>query len=148
MTPVTTRCQPYLELSLTVEHSEVSRARQAVVRALEDLGYESLIDDAVVIVSELATNAIRETEERLRHLTRKYIIASRVKVLLHKNEGHPVVEVWDPFPDHIPEVQVADFVMESGRGLFIVGHLAKDWGYVHRTDEQGRTWKSVWAVLK
>ncbi|WP_051713453.1 ATP-binding protein [Spirillospora albida] len=145
MAPVTIK-RPHLELALTVDPTEVSRARRAVSRALEDLGHPDLVEDAQQIVSELVTNALRETTEKLSHLTREYLAACRVKFLVHENDGHPTVEVWDMFPDEIPMPQQADLDMESGRGLFIVRSLAKEWGYVHRFDAE-RVWKSVWAVL-
>ncbi|GAA2450608.1 hypothetical protein GCM10010191_80740 [Actinomadura vinacea] len=148
MTSVTAIRPPHLELSLTVDRSEVSRARRAAARALKDLGYPELVENAQLIVSELVTNALHLTDNRLSHLSRDYVAQSRVRFQVHENDGHPAVEVWDAFPDEIPLVLSPGSIAEQGRGLHIVAHLAKEWGYVLRTDEIRRTWKCVWAVLR
>ncbi len=140
--------KPHLELLLTVDHSEVSRARTAVVRALEDLGFDDLVDDAMVIVSELATNALRVTDQQVRRFQQRYREMVRVRFRVYENQGHPTVEVWDAFPNEIPQDKPEDPETENGRGLQIVQALADQWGYLHRNDDQGRTWKAVWAVLK
>ncbi|MFD0684333.1 ATP-binding protein [Actinomadura fibrosa] len=143
MTTVTAIRPPYLELALTVDRSEGSRARQAVTRALCDLGHAGLVDDACVIVSELVTNAIVETEKRLIFLARDFLTTSRIKLRLYADSGRIVVEVWDELPDKIPRPRLPDIGEEGGRGLNIVAQLSAKWGYSHTCG-----WKRVWALLE
>lgn len=54
----------------------------------------------------------------------------------------PLIEVWDE-NQQLPIVNVPDLISESGRGLFLVAHLAKQWGY-YLPPEGG---KVVWCEL-
>ncbi|WP_158642353.1 ATP-binding protein [Actinomadura sp. WAC 06369] len=143
MTPVTATRPPRLELTLTVNRSEVSRARHAVARTLEDLGRPELVADASLIVSELVTNAIQQSEETLGCLARNYLVSSRIMVKLYaSSDGWSAVEVWDAFPHKPPQAQATPLHQEGGRGLFVVGELSQKWGYY-----LNGAWKCVWAVL-
>jgi anti-sigma regulatory factor (Ser/Thr protein kinase) len=143
MTTVTATRPPYLELALTVDRSEVSRSRQAVARALRDLGHTSLVDDACVIVSELVTNAILETEKRLTFLARDFLTSSRIKLKLYADGGRILLEVWDALPNEVPRLRLPDIGEEGGRGLNIVAQLSAKWGYGSVCG-----WKCVWALLE
>jgi anti-sigma regulatory factor (Ser/Thr protein kinase) len=97
-----------------------------------DLG--SQVDDVRLVVSELATNAVRARSGAAR-------IIFRISLLT--GQGPILVEMTDPFPGR-PELRDAADSDESGRGLFIVRMLAENCGY--RDEPDGG--KTVWATLR
>jgi hypothetical protein len=117
-------------------------AREFTVATLDEWRLESLTEDAVVIASELATNAILHgtpaaTEdvangpERARVELSWCLQASRLICVVTDQAGTP------------PAVAAQDPEAESGHGLQIVGALAVAWGWtVLGTGE-----KAVWAAL-
>jgi anti-sigma regulatory factor (Ser/Thr protein kinase) len=105
-------------------------ARTFVRHHLLSLGFPELIADACAIVTELVTNAIRETPDR------------EVWVFLSPNDGRPLLEVWDSSPQP-PFLRADDLLADGGRGLRIVKALSADCGY--RILING---KVIWARLK
>ncbi|MFP3969447.1 ATP-binding protein [Actinomadura fulvescens] len=129
--------RPYLQINLTRSWTEVSRARAAVGRALQDLGLPELIDDARLVVSELVTNAIDASA------------AGRVIFSVYENDGRPLVEVWDSEITRFPQPLRPPQTALGGRGLLVVEELAADWGYrLAQLAPSGPTLKCVWALLK
>ena len=59
---------------------------------------------------------------------------------LHKDRI--LIEVWD-CTDAVPEVTMPDDQAVSGRGMFLVDTLTKEWGVRHE-DQGGKT---VWATI-
>lgn len=117
-------------------------AREFTVVTLRKWQLEALIEDAVVIASELATNAIRhgtptamggtagEPEGRVE--LSWCLQASRLICVVTDQTGKP------------PALAAADPEAESGHGLQIVGALAVAWGWtILGTGE-----KAVWAALE
>ena len=104
-------------------------ARQFVAGALRRSGHdESLIDDAQLVVSELATNAIRHAGSAFSVTTR--VGESSVRISLHDaSSAEP--RLRDEGPRAI-----------SGRGLTLIAALAAGWG-AELTSEG----KTVWAEL-
>ena len=103
----------------------VSRARQLVDRLPRAA---AKFDDVRLIVSELASNAIRHARTRFRVALRHFGDVVRVEVT-DRSDGQPVVcqpESTDP----------------HGRGLFIVAALARRWGV---EPEPGG--KTIWAEV-
>ncbi|GAA2321726.1 ATP-binding protein [Streptomyces kunmingensis] len=93
------------------------------------------LDTAILLVSELATNAVRHGPAR----EREFEIA--VTVLA---DGSCFIEVSDEStadPEMRPPRAPDD---ESGRGLHLVDALAEAWGVWHR----GRYGKTVWALVR
>jgi anti-sigma regulatory factor (Ser/Thr protein kinase) len=86
------------------------------------------IEDAVLIVSEMVTNAIRHC-------------AGAVILHLSRAADYIRIEVTDSSP-HKPRLIDAPPDAESGRGLRIISQLATRWGY----SPTGRG-KLVWADL-
>jgi anti-sigma regulatory factor (Ser/Thr protein kinase) len=109
----------------TVE--EVSRARSFARDLLSDWGIEA--DDVILVVSELAANAIRHAD-------------SEFEVSLRNAGDAIVVEVTDSAAS-LPVLLTAPPTLMAGRGLLIVDQLARSWG-VRRTPEGGKT---VWAEI-
>jgi anti-sigma regulatory factor (Ser/Thr protein kinase) len=106
----------------------VSAARRFVTDALPASTERDLLDDAELVVSELATNAVRHASSAFRLSIRRDGPSVRVAVedgdRRSPRERHPSPE------EH------------SGRGVGIVGTLASRWGY-----DVGDDGKVVWAEL-
>ncbi|MGW4516518.1 SpoIIE family protein phosphatase [Streptomyces sp. NPDC004393] len=116
----------------------VRAALSAWAEAAEpDTFTERLADDALVVVSELVTNAVV-------HAGTDVDIVCR----LHETEDEPpglLVEVSDHHPSRPVRDDAAEHtygIPEYGRGLRLVGALATAWGITYRTAT-----KTVWAQL-
>ncbi|ELS53125.1 SpoIIE family protein phosphatase [Streptomyces viridochromogenes] len=95
---------------------------------------DRLVDDAVVAVSELVTNAVV-------HAGTEVELACR----LEEDTGALLVEVLDHHPSRAPrdaELDAPYETPEHGRGLRLVSRLAESWGVTYRTGA-----KTVWARL-
>jgi anti-sigma regulatory factor (Ser/Thr protein kinase) len=55
------------QLQLPAEPASISHARRFVRGAVESLGAEAAVDDAVLLISELATNALLHARSPLHH---------------------------------------------------------------------------------
>lgn len=101
---------------------------------------DSLLDgcpaaaDAALLVSEVATNAIRHTSSGSTCGT------LQVSVLLADHEVR--IAVTDEGTSLVPRLSVADADHEGGRGLCLVDAMSDDWGTAG--DETGRV---VWFRL-
>jgi anti-sigma regulatory factor (Ser/Thr protein kinase) len=115
------------DLDLPGQPESVSRARDFVRQRLLAHGLAHLVDDVMLVVSELAANAVKYAQ-------------TPFKVSLQSVEQALLLKVVDGSPRglvHVP-AQVLDI---SGRGLTIVALLNHDWG----VDAQAGGGKSVWA---
>jgi serine/threonine-protein kinase RsbW len=109
----------------------VTEARRFITSLLRDW---PAVDTAELIVSELATNAIRHTASGRfggRFLVSVQAHPDRLWLGVLDEGGHSSPLVFRHSPDG-----------EDGRGLLLVSSLAIDWGVWG--DERGRT---VWAAL-
>ncbi|MFC5750592.1 ATP-binding protein [Actinomadura rugatobispora] len=110
----------------------VKEARDFVALVFGGWGVEDFV--ARVVVSELATNAIR-------HGAREGdVVVVRV---FRRDETHAVIEVWDRGVES-PELQPENHTAESGRGLLLMDQLVVRWG-VRPLSEGG---KVVWAEIE
>ncbi|MFD8478802.1 ATP-binding protein [Kitasatospora sp. NPDC059673] len=112
----------------------VRLARRDVDRAVQGWGWEpdsSGVDDLVVIVSELVTNAVLHASVPRRD----------VLVRLRQIEDRCRVEVVDGRPDLLPTT-VLQPSKESGRGLLLVRKLSADMGVKRAGGD-----KIVWAEV-
>jgi anti-sigma regulatory factor (Ser/Thr protein kinase) len=120
--------------SLTVpgrpEH--VREARSFVAKALGEL--HPGLDNAILLTSELVTNAVTHSSSRCEGGT--------VTVLVVESDGGVRVEVADAGSDLSAPVVRGDVYASDGHGLFLVQTLADQWGYVR---EKGGT--TVWFWL-
>ncbi|MEV2212536.1 ATP-binding SpoIIE family protein phosphatase [Streptomyces sp. NPDC050997] len=97
----------------------------------EHLG-DRLAGDAVVVVSELVTNAVVHAGTDVEVVCR-----------LEAETGSLVVEVLDHHPSRAPrDAEPSYETPEYGRGLRLVAALAESWGVTYRTGA-----KTVWARL-
>jgi anti-sigma regulatory factor (Ser/Thr protein kinase) len=115
-------------LHLAGHLSEVARARRLTVSWADRTGCDT--DDAALLVTEVATNALRHGGPG---------VDLWVRPLL---DGGLRVEIVDGRSDAVPRVRHPDADAEGGRGMLIVAALARDWG----TDRLSAG-KTVWFEL-
>ena len=110
------------------EPSAVAAARGFAQRAVRRLACPECADDALLVVSELVTNAIRAGAQRIGvDITRDGTVL-RIRVT-DDGVGWPRMHRPGPNTAH-------------GRGLVLVAAVAADWGVEPRT-----AGKEVWAAL-
>ncbi|WP_234422346.1 SpoIIE family protein phosphatase [Streptomyces sp. NRRL F-6674] len=112
----------------------VATARSFVRDTLQGWGFADIVDDAVVLTSELVTNAVVHA-------------GTSADVLCLRTEDGVRVEVSDLYPDREVPVQSSAVSMgspdrEGGRGLQLCAALATRWGV-----EYTPTHKQVWFQL-
>ncbi|MEV7611322.1 SpoIIE family protein phosphatase [Streptomyces sp. NPDC089799] len=112
----------------------VASARAFVRDTLQGWGFADVVDDAVVLTSELVTNAVVHA-------------GTRADVLCLRSGDNVRVEVADRYPDReLPVLphdrSYADPDRENGRGLLLCAALASRWGV-----EYTATCKRVWFRL-
>jgi anti-sigma regulatory factor (Ser/Thr protein kinase) len=112
------------------EAQSPGEARRAVRAFCAEHAIVDVVDDAELLASEVMTNACR-------------IAKGPVTMFLVADDGALVVIVSDDNVDRLPAVPALSGPMaESGRGLFVLDHLAGAWG---STTSCGR--KNVWFRL-
>jgi anti-sigma regulatory factor (Ser/Thr protein kinase) len=115
------------DLELAIQPVSASRARDFVRARLVEQGLTHLEDDVVLVVSELATNAMVHAR-------------TPFTVCLQAFEHTLLLEVEDG--SRVGPVALAARELDcSGRGLTIVTLLSRSWGVNARADGG----KSVWA---
>ena len=120
--------------SLTIpgrpEH--VREARAFVAKALGEL--HPALDAAVLLTSELVTNAVMHSSSRC--------YGGTITVLIMDSSGGLRIEVADQGSDLSSPVVRGDVYASDGHGLFLVQTIADQWGYLR--DDSGTT---VWFWL-
>jgi serine phosphatase RsbU (regulator of sigma subunit)/anti-sigma regulatory factor (Ser/Thr protein kinase) len=117
-----------VHLHLAGHLSEVARARRLTVQVAEGLGVD--LDDAALLVTEVATNALRHG-------------GPGVDLWLRSVEdGGLRVEIVDGRAESLPRLRTPDDDDEGGRGLLLVSALARSWG-----SERLSAGKCVWFEL-
>jgi CheY-like chemotaxis protein/anti-sigma regulatory factor (Ser/Thr protein kinase) len=109
--------------------SSVPEAREFVRGLLRDWGADHLFDEASLIVTELAANAVLHA-------------GSPYEVRLTHADGMLRIEVADEDPG-TPEPQPFSAVAETGRGIVLVAAVSASWGIDARPDG-----KVTWAELR
>ncbi|MEW2113801.1 ATP-binding protein [Streptomyces sp. NPDC005474] len=114
---------------------QVAEARHFVADLLEDEASD-LVADAVLVVGELAANAVRHT--------RSGWYRGWFLVIVGFADDFVRIQVIDQGGDSEPRVRsVNNSVNAGGRGLLIVSACAKDWGVKDRSAGA----RCVWADL-
>lgn len=114
------------ETVLAADAASASRARDFIFLHLVEHDLLDLVPDVVLVVSELAPNAMRHAQ-------------TPFTVILHRAEQSLLVMVQDGSAEAPPRVS-SGAVDTAGRGLWIVDTVSRDWGV---TAADGA--KSVWA---
>ncbi|MGW1531110.1 ATP-binding protein [Streptomyces aureus] len=122
-------CRPFPGLP-----QQVAEARYFVAALMEAEG-PRMVENAVFIVSELASNAVRHSRSGRK--------GGWFLVIVVLDDDRVRIEVIDEGGDDRPQLLAAnDWEEEGGRGLLLMATCAKDWGVKERM--HGR---SVWAEL-
>ena len=111
--------------------NQVARARLFVGQVL---GGCPAADDAVLLTSELVTNAITHTASGT---------GGKVVVTVYRAGTRVRVEVRDDGSDQVPAVRPHGPAGQSGYGLGLVELIAQCWGY-----RGGRRGRIVWFMLE
>jgi len=121
--------------SLTIpgrpEH--VREARAFVAKALGEL--HPGLDNAVLLTSELVTNAVMHS--------RSHCDGGTVTLLIVESGGGVRIEIADEGSEVSSPVVRGDVYASDGHGLYLVQTLADQWGYLR--DDSGTT---VWFWLR
>jgi anti-sigma regulatory factor (Ser/Thr protein kinase) len=110
---------------------QVRHARDFVGRVLDEC---PAADDATLLASELATNAINHTASGL---------GGKFAVTVYRADTRVRVEVSDDGSVETPHARPDDRAGESGFGLSLVELVARRWGH-----EGGRLGRVVWFELE
>jgi anti-sigma regulatory factor (Ser/Thr protein kinase) len=109
-------------------------AREFTVATLSGWNLENLAEEAVIIATELVTNAIKHGA-----------VAGHGQVeLAWQRHATRVICIVVDGSARPPVLAVADVSAESGRGLLVIQALAASWGWMM----VGATQKAVWAALQ
>ncbi|MGW2532485.1 ATP-binding protein [Streptomyces sp. NPDC001595] len=126
------------ELRITVSEEGVAQARAFTRDTLRDWSLGHRTDDAALVVTELAANAV------VHAVPRAAADDSEVWLGLTRGTDHLTLTVSDPGdtpPVYAPHGAFA--FAEHGRGLCIVDALSEEWGWIPRPPAG----KTVWARL-
>ncbi len=110
---------------------QIAKARDFTRRVLASC---PVLDEAVLLVSEPATNALEHTATGS---------GGHFDVLIYRDETLLIIAVRDEGSDKAPATRPPDELAEDGRGLGLVELIAERWG--HCGTERGRT---VWGRLR
>ncbi len=131
---MTARLRGARRVTLPPDSRSARLARRHVTSACEDAGLTDVLDDALLIVTELVTNAVVHA-------------GTNVELFLDTSGPGLRGEVLDQGGGTLPvlggdDLDPAEDTREGGRGLFLLDVLASSWGTNH-----GPTGKSVWFRL-
>jgi len=115
---------------LPPEGRSASAARRVVEQALHEAGLAVLLDDALLLVTELVTNAVVHAGTALELHIELGTGTVRIEVVDHSAGSLPMLH-GDP-----------ESPREGGRGIFLLDVLAQEWGTRHFAGG-----KSVWFSL-
>lgn len=104
-------------------------ARRATSARLSEWGLAVCADDALLVVSELVTNAVRHGRE---------------PIVLHlSTRGELVlIAVQDGLTTRLPAPRGLTHTQPSGRGMHLVSAVSQRWGW-----DRGQNYKVVWAEI-
>ncbi|WP_405985620.1 ATP-binding protein [Streptomyces sp. NBC_00872] len=111
----------------------VALARLELRKALAGWGLSELEDSAVLIVSELLSNA---------RLHARVTPEQTIETRYFRSSGALRIEVHDGSPER-PQPRMPDPAALDGRGLLLVDALADEWGVADRAGPG----KMIWASL-
>jgi anti-sigma regulatory factor (Ser/Thr protein kinase) len=104
-------------------------ARDAVRAALAEWQMPYCLDDALIVASELSTNAVRHG-------------SGPITLTLRADDGNLWIIVRDAQPTALPEPKALTETESGGRGLHLVSAVSLRWGW-----ERQDSTKTVWAEV-
>jgi anti-sigma regulatory factor (Ser/Thr protein kinase) len=110
---------------------QVAAARDFV---RQTIGPVPVLDEAVLLVSELCTNALQHTSSGE---------GGTFEVVVLRDRRVVRVDVRDNGSGHVPTAHAVDSFSEAGRGLGLVDLIADRWGYIAEFQSGGnlpRAW--------
>ncbi|MFD5536672.1 ATP-binding protein [Streptomyces sp. NPDC127079] len=138
----------FSRLELACEPTAVGWARLHAKNILKQWDVpKSVVDDALLVVSELATNAVRHSRKPEepppwagQSTIRRFVLA------LWRYPDHVQIYVQDE--DRTPPIMRDSTALDSnGRGLHLVDNLSSKWGYTFPTPDPS-SGKVVWAQIE
>jgi anti-sigma regulatory factor (Ser/Thr protein kinase) len=117
----------------------VREAREFARDGLARWGLAAMCDDVGLVVSELVTNALRHAVGG----ADRFAGDTPIRLGLLRTGGRLTCAVADP-SDGVPMPGEADFVSQSGRGLYLVAAFSDSWSW---TPLYGHG-KVVWASFR
>lgn len=110
---------------LDAEPEQVAVARRAVARTLERWGFAGIVEDVKLCVSEAFTNAVLYAGGKITVTVRAD--GPRVTIEVQDgSSGRPTLRVpAESGPSDAPDLPA---IANGGRGIFLITHLADDWG--------------------
>jgi anti-sigma regulatory factor (Ser/Thr protein kinase) len=138
MNPTLTSVLTSRHVRLAALPSAVPWARRVLRHMLREWQLESWSDPALLLVSELVTNAVQASVSGVGPDPASH---QMVSLTLELTETSLLMKVRDASPG-LPVLSEADVTGDRGRGLLLVDFLADAWG--HYTAGQG---KVVWCEL-
>ena len=118
-------------LRLPADHRSPAAARAAVREVLQETGLGDLLDEALLLTTELSTNGVIHAGTEL-----------DVDVIADGDGLTVSVTDYKGGPIETSMVRPADELAEHGRGLLLVDQFATAWGTTHNTHGKG-----VWFRL-
>jgi hypothetical protein len=109
---------------------QVAHARRFVAQTLDGC---PIVDEAVLCVSELASNALAHTASGR---------GGEFEVIVCRGEASALLAVYDDGSDTPPTARGLDATSENGRGLGVVALTASRWGHFG-----GRSGRVVWFEM-
>jgi anti-sigma regulatory factor (Ser/Thr protein kinase) len=116
-------------LTIPGRPEHVREARAFVAKALGEL--HPSLDTAVLLTSELVTNAVMHSSSRC--------LGGMVGVRVLESAGGLRIEVTDEGSDLSAPVVRGDIYASDGHGLYLVQAMADQWGYL-RDDRSTNVW--------
>ncbi|MFE2748749.1 ATP-binding protein [Streptomyces scopuliridis] len=136
------RFHPWDRLALVALPTAVGCARVFAKITLRAWGASRILDDALLVTSELMTNAVHATgldrESKWTDIRAEHVIGVQFRVM----HDSLYVEIWDNSPN-APVLKNPRADAVGGRGLQLVNGVARRWG-TYRPPTGG---KIVWAEL-
>jgi anti-sigma regulatory factor (Ser/Thr protein kinase) len=130
----------YLELGAL--STAVPCARLHAKNILYEWGMGSLADTVELLVSEIATNAVRASAGPPSQVWSRHEGLPVIRLWITSDRDRILIQVWDS-DHHKPIPANAGPDAESGRGLLLVETLSTTWGYYAPGGQGG---KIVWAL--
>ncbi len=118
-------------LRLPADHRSPAAARAVVRQVLAETGLVDLLDEALLLTTELSTNGVIHAGTELD--VEVIADATGITVTVSDYKGGPIEHLMRP----------VDQLAEHGRGLLLVDQFASSWGTTH--DSNG---KGVWFRLE